>query len=233
MAPVVTEAQPTPTTPPFTSGSPSREVPCRLSRSGNVLIKRIEDLLLAFILSLMVSPLMLIIALAIKLESRGPILFAQPRLGLNGSTIHVLKFRTMYAHREDRQASTQTSRGDPRVTRVGAFLRAHSFDELPQLFNVLCGSMSVVGPRPHAPATTAAGYELELVVPNYIVRQQVRPGMTGWAQVCGWRGNLDSIEKAARRVEHDLYYINNWSLRLDIWIILRTIRIVVHDGEAF
>jgi lipopolysaccharide/colanic/teichoic acid biosynthesis glycosyltransferase len=184
-------------------------------------------------LLLMVSPLMLMIALAIKLESRGSVLFTQPRLGLNGSIIHVLKFRTMYAHCEDRQASTQTSRGDPRVTRVGAFLRAHSFDELPQLFNVLCGNMSVVGPRPHALATTVAGHELEFVVPNYMARQQVRPGMTGWAQVCGWRGNLDSIEKAVRRIEHDLYYIDNWSLRLDMWIILRTIRIVVRDRAAF
>ena len=119
------------------------------------------------------------------------------------------------------------------VTRIGSFLRAHSFDELPQLFNVLSGSMSLVGPRPHTPTTTAAGHKLELVIPDYMARYRVKPGITGWAQVCGWRGNLDSIEKAVQRVEHDLYYIENWSLYFDIVIILKSFRALVHDGQAF
>ena len=137
----------------------------------------------------------------------------------------------MYTHLADRLASIQTSRVDPRVTRVGAFLRRHSLDDLPQLFNVLAGTMSLVGPRPLPPATSAA--VLELADANYMAWHRVKPGITGWAQVSGWRGNLDSVEKAVRRVEHDLYYIENWSLLFDLLIIVRTIGLVVHDNEAF
>jgi Undecaprenyl-phosphate glucose phosphotransferase len=196
-------------------------------------VKRTEDIVLSSLLVLAAGPIMLLASLAIKLESRGPVLFRQTRHGLNGSAIEVFKFRTMYAHLEDRFAARQTLRGDPRVTRVGAFLRRHSLDELPQLLNVLAGTLSLVGPRPHAPATTAGGLSLELAAANYMARHRIKPGITGWAQVCGCRGNLDTVEKAARRVEHDLYYIENWSLLLDLWIIGRTIGLVLHDDEAF
>jgi lipopolysaccharide/colanic/teichoic acid biosynthesis glycosyltransferase len=139
----------------------------------------------------------------------------------------------MYAHSEDLGSSTQTSRNDPRVTRVGTLLRRHSLDELPQLFNVLGGSMSVVGPRPHAPLTTVAGQSLRRTVGNYSARHRVKPGITGWAQVNGWRGNLDSVEKAVRRVEYDLYYIENWSLWLDLAIIARTLGVLLYDADAY
>jgi exopolysaccharide biosynthesis polyprenyl glycosylphosphotransferase len=195
--------------------------------------KRVEDIALSLLLLVATGPLMLLVSLAIKLESAGPVLFRQVRRGLNGSEIRVFKFRTMYAHLEDRHASSQTSRHDPRVTRVGAFLRRHSIDELPQLLNVLSGTMSVVGPRPHALGTTAGGAELDRAVPRYMERHGVKPGLTGWAQVCGCRGNLDTIAKAVMRIEYDLYYIENWSLWLDIKIIVRTIGIVLHDDQAF
>lgn len=201
--------------------------------SAAICLKRAEDLLLSTLLLLPAAPLMLLAGLAIRLESRGPVLFRQPRHGLSGAEIEVFKFRTMYADCEDRLASRQTSRGDPRVTRVGAFLRRHSLDELPQLFNVLAGTMSLVGPRPHAPETTAAGQRLELAIADYRRRYRVKPGITGWAQVSGCRGNLDTLEKAVQRVERDLYYIEHWSLLLDLWIVARTIRSVLHDKEAF
>jgi Undecaprenyl-phosphate glucose phosphotransferase len=196
-------------------------------------VKRAEDIILSSLLLLATGPIMLLASIAIKLESRGNVLFRQPRHGLNGSTIEVFKFRSMYAHLEDRAAARQTLRDDPRITRVGAFLRRHSLDELPQLFNVLGGALSLVGPRPHPLAITAGGQSLELVVANYMARHRVKPGITGWAQVCGWRGNLDTGEKAVRRVEHDLYYIENWSLLLDLWIIVRTIGLALHDEQAF
>ena len=196
-------------------------------------VKRAEDILLALILLAVAAPLMLLVSVVIKLGSRGPVLFRQPRHGLNGLEIEVFKFRTMYAHLEDTFASCQTLRDDSRVTWVGRFLRRHSIDELPQLFNVLLGTMSLVGPRPHAPGTTAGGLSLELAVPGYMARHRVKPGITGWAQVCGCRGNLDSVEKAVRRVEHDLYYIENWSLLFGLRIIARTIGLVFHDVQAF
>jgi exopolysaccharide biosynthesis polyprenyl glycosylphosphotransferase len=196
-------------------------------------IKRMEDVIFSSLLLLATGPIMLLASVAIKLETRGPVLFRQPRHGLNGSAVEIFKFRTMYAHLEDLLGSRQTSRGDRRVTRVGAFLRQHSLDELPQLFNVLVGTLSLVGPRAHPLGMTAAGQSLELVVANYMARHRVKPGITGWAQVSGWRGNVDTIEKAVRRVEHDLYYIENWSLLLDLWIIVRTIGLILHDDEAF
>lgn len=195
--------------------------------------KRAEDIVLSVLLLLATAPVLLVAMLAIKLESRGPVLFRQPRFGFNNITISVFKFRTMYTHMEDRLATEQSCRNDPRITRVGGFLRRHSLDELPQLFNVLIGEMSLVGPRPHAPATAAGGLALDKAVENYAARHRVKPGMTGWAQVCGWRGNLDSVEKALRRVEHDLYYIENWSLLFDLKILFKTVALVMHDGHAF
>jgi exopolysaccharide biosynthesis polyprenyl glycosylphosphotransferase len=196
-------------------------------------VKRAEDVLLSCLLLLLTGPLMVLVSLAIKIESRGPVLFRQPRHGFNGAEFKVFKFRTMYADTEDKLATRQTLREDPRVTRIGSFLRRHSIDELPQLFNVLAGSMSLVGPRPHAPATTAGGLSLHEAVPDYASRHRVKPGITGWAQVRGFRGNLDTVEKAVRRVDHDLYYIENWSLLLDLRIIAMTVGLVLRDHEAF
>jgi len=202
------------------------------SRAARI-AKRVEDIILALLLLVATAPLLLLVGLAIKLESAGPVLFRQLRHGLNGSDIRVFKFRTMYAHLEDRHALSQTARDDTRVTRLGAFLRRHSIDELPQLFNVLAGTMSLVGPRPHALGTTAGGVKLQQAVPRYMERHRVKPGITGWAQVSGWRGNLDTVEKALKRVEYDLYYIEHWSLWLDTKIMLQTIGLIFHDDQAF
>jgi exopolysaccharide biosynthesis polyprenyl glycosylphosphotransferase len=196
-------------------------------------VKRMEDIILAILLLALMAPIMLLAGFAIWLESGRPIVFKQPRQGLGGQEIGILKFRTMYTKYEDRRATRQTVRADPRITRAGAFLRRHSLDELPQLVNVLGGSMSLVGPRPHTVGTTAAGQALERAVANYTERHRVKPGLTGWAQVNGHRGILDSVEKAVRRVEHDLYYIEHWSLLLDLKILLRTIGVVVHDDKAY
>lgn len=197
------------------------------------LIKRAEDIALSLALLAFISPVMLAIALAIKLTSKGPVLFRQRRLGYNNRLIEVLKFRSMYNHLSDADAEQQALRGDKRVTAVGAWLRKSSLDEVPQLLNVLRGDMSLVGPRPHALATTAGGLALEEAVPVYSSRHRVKPGITGWAQVNGYRGALDSVEKIVHRVNHDLYYIENWSLALDLKILWRTARLVFADDNAF
>jgi exopolysaccharide biosynthesis polyprenyl glycosylphosphotransferase len=197
------------------------------------LIKRAEDIGLAFGLLAFISPLMLTIAVMIKFTSKGPVFFRQRRLGYNNRVIEVLKFRSMYTHLSDADANQQSFRGDKRVTPFGAWLRKTSLDELPQLLNVLKGEMSLVGPRPHALATTAGGLALEEAVPVYSSRHRVKPGITGWAQVNGYRGALDSVEKIVQRVNHDLYYIENWSLALDLKILWRTARLVFADDNAF
>ena len=196
-------------------------------------IKRAEDVALSAALLTFISPVLLTIAAAIKLTSRGPVLFRQRRLGYNNRVIEVLKFRSMYTHLSDADAAQQAFRGDKRVTPVGAWLRKTSLDELPQLLNVLKGDMSLVGPRPHALATTAGGLALEEAVPVYSSRHRVKPGITGWAQVNGYRGALDSVEKIVHRVNHDLYYIENWSLGLDIKILWRTAKLIFADDNAF
>jgi Undecaprenyl-phosphate glucose phosphotransferase len=196
-------------------------------------VKALEDRVVA-ILSLAISlPLIIIIAIAIKLDSPGHVFFRQRRHGFNNELIEVWKFRTMYEEMEDPDCTVQTSRNDSRVTRVGAFLRRTSLDELPQLFNVLKGEMSIVGPRPHALETKAEGRLLWEVVDTYAARHKVKPGITGWAQVNGWRGETDTTEKIRRRVDYDLYYIENWSLWLDIWIIIKSWPIVFHDTRAY
>jgi Undecaprenyl-phosphate glucose phosphotransferase len=197
------------------------------------MIKRAEDVVLSAALLLFISPVMLTIAAAIKLTSKGPVFFRQRRLGYNNRVIEVLKFRSMYTHLSDADAAQQALRGDKRVTRVGAWLRRSSLDELPQLINVLKGDMALVGPRPHALATTAGGLALEEAVPVYASRHRVKPGITGWAQVNGYRGALDSVDKIVHRVNHDLYYIENWSLGLDLKILWRTARLVFADDNAF
>jgi Undecaprenyl-phosphate glucose phosphotransferase len=196
-------------------------------------IKRAEDVVLSFGLLAFISPVMLTIAAIIKLTSKGPVFFCQRRLGYNNRVIEVLKFRSMFAHLSDADASQQSLRGDKRVTPFGAWLRRTSLDELPQLLNVLRGDMSLVGPRPHALATTAGGLTLEEAVPVYSSRHRVKPGITGWAQVNGYRGALDSVEKIVHRVNHDLYYIENWSLGLDLKILWRTVKLVFADDNAF
>lgn len=197
------------------------------------MIKRAEDIALSVALLAFISPILLTIATAIKLTSKGPVFFRQRRLGYNNRVIEVLKFRSMYTHLSDADATQQACRGDKRVTPVGAWLRKTSLDELPQLLNVLRGDMSLVGPRPHALATTAGGLALEEAVPVYSSRHRVKPGITGWAQVNGYRGALDSVEKIVHRVNHDLYYIENWSLGLDLKILWRTARLVFADDNAF
>ncbi len=188
----------------------------------NVILKSAFDLTVGALALLALSPVLPLVALAIKLDSKGPVLFKQPRHGFNGTVFEIWKFRSMYTELTDIDASRQTSRGDPRVTRVGRFIRATSIDELPQLFNVLQGRMSIVGPRPHALKTSAEGKQLDEIVDNYAMRHRVKPGLTGWAQIHGLRGELDTTEKIKKRVEHDLYYIENWSIFLDLYILLIT-----------
>lgn len=200
---------------------------------GAALLKRTMDVVLSSLILTVISPALLGIAAAIKLTSKGPVLFRQRRLGYNNRPIEILKFRSMYAHLSDLDANQQTSRNDNRVTPFGAWLRRTSLDELPQLFNVLRGDMSLVGPRPHALATTAGGLALEEAVPVYASRHRVKPGITGWAQVNGHRGALDSVEKIVHRVNHDLYYIENWSILLDLKILWRTVWLVFADHNAF
>ena len=196
-------------------------------------LKRAEDMILAALALLAMAPALVLIAAAVKLDTPGPVLFRQPRRGFGNRVFNVYKFRSMHADMGDLGSARQTSKGDPRVTRVGAFLRTHSFDELPQLINVLLGQMSIVGPRPHALRTTAGGVVLEEALQSYVARHRVKPGITGWAQVNGWRGELDTQEKLTRRVECDLWYIKNWSLLLDLKILAKTLLCVIFDTHAY
>jgi len=173
---------------------------------------------------------MLLLALGVKLSSPGPVLFRQLRHGRGDQIIEVWKFRTMRQHREQPGQVTQASRNDPRVTRFGAFLRRTSLDELPQFFNVLQGTMSVVGPRPHA---VEHNHHYKSLIPYYLSRHRVKPGITGWAQVNGLRGETDSLEKMAARVEHDIHYIQNWSPLLDLRIVLMTLSILSTRENAY
>jgi Undecaprenyl-phosphate glucose phosphotransferase len=185
-------------------------------------LKNVFDRVIASAAIVVLAPVMLAVAIAIRLESKGPVLFKQKRYGFNNELIEVFKFRSMYAHRCDADATTLVSKGDPRVTRVGRLIRKTSLDELPQLFNVLTGQLSLVGPRPHATQAKAADTLYEQVVDGYFARHRVRPGITGWAQVNGWRGETDTREKIEQRVKHDLDYIDHWSLMFDVKILMRT-----------
>lgn len=196
-------------------------------------IKRGMDILIGFAVIMFLSPLMFLVVMAIKLDSPGPILFRQERRGRDNTTFGCIKFRTMCHDLTDHAATKQTEFNDPRVTRLGRILRKFSVDELPQLFNVISGDMSLVGPRPHALGTSIHGILLPDAHPEYLLRYSVRPGITGWAQVNGWRGNLDTREKLNRRVEYDLYYIANWSLALDLKILVRTFTCLFGDGRAY
>ncbi len=206
----------------------------RLHRAEcNGLAKRLIDILGAVLLIAVLAIPMLAIALAIRLDSPGPILFRQQRIGYANRAFETLKFRTMWHHAAAAGTFRQTCRHDIRVTRVGHFLRHTSLDELPQLFNVLRGDMSLVGPRPHAPGTCAGGKPFEQVTPRYPLRHRVRPGMTGLAQVRGQRGETESEDLLLRRVESDLEYIESWSLWLDLMILLRTAKAVFGTQNAY
>jgi putative colanic acid biosynthesis UDP-glucose lipid carrier transferase len=186
----------------------------------NRMVKALEDRIIAFFILIFISPILLGIAISVKLTSKGPVLFKQLRHGWDGRIIKVYKFRTMYVHQETHGKVTQATQNDKRITRLGKFLRRTSLDELPQFFNVLQGRMSIVGPRPHAIEHNEFYKDS---IKAYMQRHKVKPGITGWAQVNGWRGETDHLGKMEKRVEYDLFYIENWSLGLDLKIIFLTI----------
>jgi putative colanic acid biosynthesis UDP-glucose lipid carrier transferase len=196
---------------------------------SNGLIKRASDIVLSLLILTLISPLLLLIAAAIKLDSPGPIIFKQRRYGLDGEEILVYKFRSMRVC-EDGDTIQQAQKDDVRVTRFGAFLRRNSLDELPQFLNVLQGRMSIVGPRPHAVAHNEIYRNL---IKGYMIRHKVKPGITGWAQVNGYRGETRTLDKMQARIDHDLDYLRNWSLKLDLHIIVKTVLIVLKDRAAY
>ena len=205
-------------------------LPMPMSGWGGVM-KLIEDRVLAVLLLILLAPLMISIALAVKLSSPGPVIFQQKRCGFNNKVIVVYKFRTMFWNATPKDESVQAVANDRRVIpSFGRFLRCTSLDELPQLFNVIEGTMSLVGPRPHL-------YELnerfELLIGDYHGRHKVKPGITGWAQVNDHRGQTDTVEKMRARIEHDIYYIENWSLWLDLWILLKTAFVFWRHRNAY
>ena len=202
------------------AGLPVVELSVTPMNGSNRVVKAMEDRVLALLILLLISPLMLAIAVAVKWTSPGPVFFKQQRHGWDGAEFEMYKFRSMLVHDEGGHKVTQACRDDPRVTRVGAFLRRMSLDELPQFINVLLGSMSIVGPRPHA---VAHNDHYRGLIDDYMRRHKVKPGITGWAQVNGYRGETDTLEKMQKRVEYDLYYIEHWSLWFDLRIILMTV----------
>ncbi len=185
----------------------------------NMVFKRLEDIIISLIIIILISPLLAIIALMIKFSSPGPVIFKQIRYGMDGRPIKVWKFRSMTVMEND-SLIKQATKNDIRVTKVGRFLRKTSLDELPQFFNVLGGGMSIVGPRPHA---VAHNEQYRIIIEGYMLRHKVKPGITGWAQINGWRGETDTIDKMRKRVEYDLEYIREWSIWLDLKIIFMTI----------
>jgi Undecaprenyl-phosphate glucose phosphotransferase len=184
--------------------------------------KDMMDRVIALAAIIGLAPVMIGVALAVKLESNGPVIFRQKRYGFNNELIEVFKFRSMFTNMSDAAAAKLVTKDDPRVTRVGRFIRKSSLDELPQLFNVLTGRLSLVGPRPHATQAKAAGTLYDQVVDGYFARHKMKPGITGWAQINGWRGETDTREKIEQRVKHDLEYIDKWSLLFDLYILAKT-----------
>ncbi|MFZ3359695.1 MAG: undecaprenyl-phosphate glucose phosphotransferase [Xanthobacteraceae bacterium] len=200
----------------------------------DVVMKWLFDKIIGSLVLICVAPIMLVIAAAIKLDSKGPVFFKQRRYGFNNKFVEIYKFRSMYVEATDADARKLVTRGDPRVTRVGRFIRKTSLDELPQLFNVVfTGNLSLVGPRPHAIQAKAAEHLYDEAVDGYFARHRVKPGITGWAQVNGWRGETDSREKILHRVEHDLFYIENWSILFDLYIVLRTPFALIRGEGAY
>jgi exopolysaccharide biosynthesis polyprenyl glycosylphosphotransferase len=188
------------------------------------------DSVIGAVLLLLFGPLMLAVAGLVKLDSRGPVIFRQRRFGFNRQPITIFKFRTMYCGANDESAVPQARRDDPRVTRLGRVLRRSSLDELPQLFNVLRGDMSLVGPRPHA---VVHDEKYAALVDGYLSRHRVQPGITGWAQINGFRGETDTLEKMVRRIEHDLFYIEHWSPLFDLRILAATLWRGFLDRNAY
>ncbi|WP_446920429.1 exopolysaccharide biosynthesis polyprenyl glycosylphosphotransferase, partial [Klebsiella pneumoniae] len=174
----------------------------------NMVFKRLEDIFISSLIIMLISPLLLIIAIAVKVSSPGPVIFKQTRYGMDGKAINVWKFRSMTVM-ENEAVVKQATKNDIRVTRIGGFLRKTSLDELPQFFNVLGGGMSIVGPRPHA---VVHNEQYRNLIEGYMLRHKVKPGITGWAQINGWRGETDTIDKMQKRVEYDLEYIREWSI---------------------
>ncbi|MEL6421085.1 MAG: undecaprenyl-phosphate glucose phosphotransferase [Pseudomonadota bacterium] len=206
----------------FIGRVPVIDVSDRPMSNWDVILKSVFDKVIAAGAIVALSPLMLATAVAIKATSKGPIIFRQKRYGFNNEMVEVFKFRSMYTDMSDADAAKLVTREDPRVTRVGRFIRKTSIDELPQLFNVMTGQLSLVGPRPHAVQAKAADELYHDVVDGYFARHKVKPGITGWAQINGWRGETDTREKIEKRVEHDLYYIENWSILFDLYILAKT-----------
>jgi Undecaprenyl-phosphate glucose phosphotransferase len=196
-------------------------------------MKSVMDKAIAAAALLALSPVMLAVALAVKLESKGPVIFRQKRFGFNNELVEVFKFRSMYTDMSDAAAAKLVTKDDPRVTRVGRIIRKTSLDELPQLFNVLLGTLSLVGPRPHATQAKAAGTLYDQVVDGYFARHKVKPGITGWAQINGWRGETDTREKLEQRVKHDLDYIDRWSLGFDLYILAKTPLALLKSENAY
>jgi len=200
----------------------------------DVVMKWLFDKVVGGLLLIAVLPILVVTAIAIKLDSKGPIFFKQKRYGFNNDLIEVYKFRSMYADQADATASKLATRDDPRVTKVGRFIRRTSIDELPQLVNVVFkGNLSLVGPRPHAVNAKAEARLYADAVDGYFARHRVKPGITGWAQINGWRGETDTHEKIQRRVEHDLYYIENWSVLQDLYIVVRTPFALLNSENAY
>jgi lipopolysaccharide/colanic/teichoic acid biosynthesis glycosyltransferase len=195
-----------------------------LGRSLQLAVKRSMDIVGAFLALVLLGPLLIAIAIAVKLTSPGPILFRQPREGLNGEPFTIYKFRSMRIDAGDVEGTRQARAGDDRLTPIGGFIRAKSLDELPQLLNVLKGDMSLVGPRPHVPGMLAGGQLYRQLVPYYDLRLGMRPGITGWAQANGLRGPTEDPATAIARVQHDIIYIRDFSLLLDLRIIMMTVR---------
>ena len=193
-------------------------------------LKFLEDRVLSFFLILLFSPVMALVALAIKIEDPGPVLFRQKRYGFNNKPFYIYKFRSMLCHQPEQDRTVQAVRDDPRITRVGRIIRRTSLDELPQLFNVLNGTMSLVGPRPHA---VDHNEEYSQKIGGYFARHRVKPGMTGWAQVNGWRGETDTLVKMESRVQHDIYYAEHWSVVFDLKILFLTAYVVLRDRNAY
>jgi putative colanic acid biosynthesis UDP-glucose lipid carrier transferase len=195
----------------------------------NGLVKRSSDVVFSILILLLLLPLMLLLSIGVKLSSPGPVIFKQRRYGLDGKEILVYKFRSMTAC-DDGAVVKQATKGDARITRFGAFIRKTSLDELPQFINVLQGRMSIVGPRPHAVAHNEI---YRKAIKGYMIRHKVKPGITGWAQVNGYRGETETIDKMEKRIEYDLEYLRNWSLSLDFWIIVKTVLTLVKDRNAY
>jgi putative colanic acid biosynthesis UDP-glucose lipid carrier transferase len=211
------------------AGLPVIELTSSPMNTGNSFIKSIEDKVLASLILILISPIMLLVAIGVKMSSSGPVFFRQRRYGLSGESIWVWKFRSMTVC-EDDAAFKQATANDKRVTKFGAFIRRTSLDELPQFINVLQGQMSIVGPRPHP---VKLNEEFRQLIPKYMLRHIVKPGITGWAQINGYRGETDTLNKMEQRIAYDLYYIDNWSLWFDLRIIFLTVFKGFIDKNAY